>query len=257
MRNRVCSSLCYLLILSCGNGDSEPVKTQYYESGNIKTKTFLFSDKNTRVQKFYDDDNNKTEIEIEILNDSVNYLKFYDEEEKLVREGKAVNELPFGIWKDYENSRLNKITEYISLNKKLYDNQRWVLNNTGDTIGGYHFEVQYDSISKVEQPARFHFFLKRPFFKDSNRVYLIHPKKTFHLKRDFSNRKVADMDTIFSIGTKHQYHEELRNLTHDVVIDVFTQDKVPGTFRFRGVLVEEDSKRKTRDYYFDLGYTKE
>jgi len=249
-----------ILVLSCcKENNRSQAKLEYYLNGKIKSKTTIVDGKKT-VHNFFENNENVVKSIITEVNDTLSHAMYYDLAHNLKEEGDFyLDSLKIGKWKIYDTiGRASDVRDYILIENNSYLNQRWVMNQDNDTIGGNYFLVKMKDTIDFGEVNRIYFLLKQPLFSEDSEAFVLLPKDGQNLENDFSNQNEIEWDTIFSLGTKFESNQDLKFRNHDIVFDAYSKDK--GKMNLKGILVEkepggdESVDFKTRNIYFDIPY---
>ena len=193
-------------------------------------------------------------------NDSIKYEQFFYENGKIASEGNFWKDsLQIGLWKYYDSlGYLSSIAEHFKLGNTTYFNQRWRLNQKGDTIGGSYFTYEIEDTIKVDTDSRAFISLTRPVISNDSYAYVCLPMDDEDLKPDFSNENKIKWDTIPNVAEFYGNNEKYKTWKTDIVFDF--QSTSLGQKRLRGFVLEKDTVNVdsfdfvTRKIYFDIPY---
>jgi len=252
-----CVCLIFLLFfLSSCNKDRLITKTEYYKNGNIRVTHLFKNGKNIDSSIYYFNNVKPTTInQIRYWKDSTNFIKVFDENGLLLREGEVKNKdinFRVGFWKFYKKNGYINIVEYKNINNKPYFNQNWVVKNKDTLAGRGNFFDSFfisDTISLGEF-VKVHFYLQQPYFSRDSDIEIILPKYDLLLNDDYSN--LYDIETLIFKSLKNDgiphpdIPQELYPINHDIEFEL--QYTSPGEKRIRGVLIENKNKFDSMEY---------
>ena len=237
------------------------VYKEFYENGNLKKEVYYSEGiKDSVSHNYFEKKNHVLSSTVFWKKDKVVYQKNYFFKGGLKSEGEVLNDsLKIGKWDFYsQNGYKSEIAEFINLKNKSFLNQKWMINEQGDTIdGGNYYKLKMKDTVDLGKSFRVHFYLEKPVISYSSQLFVLLPKEN-SLKENFSNEDQIKWDTIENISQRFRNRKTYQDRNHDVIFDL-ESDKA-GIKRLRGVLLEKSTIEKdsfdfvTRKMYFDIPY---
>jgi len=283
MKKMILFTLIYVLIISCNKKrkivdyySNERIKSlyyldgtnitgkyeEYYENGNPKA-IYLYNmgEKNDSSIHYYENKKGQIKAVKYWKNNIAYYQKDFFENGKLMKEGGLLKDnFRIGKWHLYspENYK-SEVIEYFNINNASYINQSWKLDKNGDTLtGGAFYELRKKDTVLLNEPIRFHFFLRQRVLLNSE-LYLCFAKKGSVLKHDFSNQYEVLLDTVKNMSIELKMHPIFKHRQYDVLFDLMPRKK--GHDTLRGFLLEKEFVSNndtvdfyTRQFYFNVPY---
>ena len=221
-----------LVILSCDSPNVE-----YYPNGKISKEYHLKEMKLDGIYKEFNLDGSiklihqyaygiKIDSSIFFENGSVQKIDYYKNNDTLFsvrfypnlkkqEEGNFYKENKIGKWSYYsDDGRLEKVFEYINLNRHQYTNQGWYFNKNGDTLFNksnfYKLKVKKSVLNPKEQTLVSISY--NPLFKNAACGVLISKEKL--LKDNYSNFDERNVDTLYFVDDKLQFATEFKGKGH-------------------------------------------
>lgn len=215
----------------------------FYPSGNIKeTRSFLDGIAQDTSKIFFDGypPTLKT-IEVHKEDTSL-FRKNFTHSGKLKSFGIIKNKRPIGKWIYRKSELIDSIVEFASIENNAFVNQYWLINRTsGDTINGkgnYYLNTHPKKVLKNEV-IRIRVYLKEPFYSQNSNIFLVIPRYDGILKDDFSNWKIIEKDTLYSLKYDGIPHPELPDFfPSNHVLEFGLRFEDSGNVKLNGILVE-------------------
>lgn len=243
------------------NGEYEGEYKEYYESGNLKWICQFEKGRKVDSSVYYADSRKETiEKVCRELNDSIQYVLFFNEQGDLTFEGKSFkDEERIGKWKYYKKE-YDSIVEYKIVDAATYTNQIWVINRDKDTLASksnyFDFYCGGKDTLSLNDVLRVSIMLVEPHYGYDSDIEVLIPEDDRNLKGDFSNIREIKMDTIKSIkndGISNEGIPEDVPINH--IVEFGLQFEKPGKKNIRGFIAEyikQDSlTRRERRLFFD------
>jgi hypothetical protein len=232
-----------LLVISCNHKDS--TSRNLYKNNRIIATDYLSSEGKLDSTNYFSSKNFKEATVIYLAKSETDSLIVFNQNGSIQATGHVKHknqDFRLGTWKFNTFSNNDSIVEYYDIKGTSYVNQYYQIDKkTRDTLYKSNFyQITMNNKIQLKDTLMIRVFLKEPHYSYDSDMFVVLPKVSRNLKKDFSNFEKIERDTFFSLKLDGINHKNIpKSIPQNHFADFgLTFDRL-GSYELNGCIIEE------------------